>query len=90
MLFSVLYLLTRNKNYLNEFLSAGPPDSPDKPSIRSSQINARTVTISWRPAPFNGYGPTRNFTVQYKLENNAWSTVPEAIMPSLTTYTVTG
>ena len=68
----------------------GPPDSPDKPSIRSSQINARNVTISWRPAPFNGYGPTRNFTVQYKLEDNSWSTVPEAIMPSLTTYTVTG
>ena len=75
---------------LNHIFLTGPPDSPGQPSIRSSQVNARTVTISWVQAPFNGYGPLRNFTVQYKLENNQWATVPEAIMPSVTTYTVKG
>ena len=68
----------------------GPPDSPGKPSVHSSQIKARTVTISWVQAPFNGYGPLRNFTVEYKLENNMWTTVLEAIMPDVTTYTVKG
>ena len=70
------------------FLS-GAPDNPSKPTIKSSQVQARSVTISWIAAPFNGYGPLRNFTVQYK-NGQSWMTVKEPIPPSVTTYPVQG
>ncbi|KAL4239205.1 Protein sidekick-2 [Mactra antiquata] len=65
------------------------PDSPSKPAIKSSQVQARSVTISWIPAPFNGYGPLRNFTVQYR-NGQSWISVKETIPPTVTTYPVRG
>lgn len=68
----------------------GPPYSPTNLEILQSQLKARSVTISWIPAAINGYGPLRNFTVQYKSDAGVWTSVLETILPSTTTYTVQG
>ncbi|WAQ96469.1 SDK-like protein [Mya arenaria] len=47
------------------------------------------ITISWKPANFNGYGPIRNFTVQYQSQpNGLWTSVEGTILHTMTTYTV--
>lgn len=66
-----------------------PPDSPSKPSISLSEIHARTVPINWQPG-FDGYGPLRNYTIQFQSGNGNWQTVQETVSPELTAYTVTG
>ena len=78
--------------FVNVFMYAYSdiPDSPSKPTIQESMVQARSVTISWIAPQFNGYGPLRNYTVQYKTSITQWTSVQETIMPSVTTYAVTG
>ncbi|XP_069123043.1 protein sidekick-like [Argopecten irradians] len=64
------------------------PDRPSLPSI-TSEVGPRSVVISWQPA-FDGYGPLRNYTIQYRSENGDWSTTPETVPPELNSYKVTG
>ena len=64
------------------------PDKPIKPQI-TSEVQARNVTISWQPA-YDGYGPIRNYTIQYKNEGTTWTDFVESIPPSSSSYTVTG
>ncbi|XP_053386774.1 protein sidekick-1-like isoform X2 [Mercenaria mercenaria] len=70
-------------------VNRSPPDSPSQPTIKSSKVQSRSVTISWIPSPFNGYGPLRNFTVQYK-NGQSWISVKEPIPSTVTTYPVQG
>ncbi|KAK3593323.1 hypothetical protein CHS0354_031382 [Potamilus streckersoni] len=64
-----------------------PPESPTQPTISKSQIQSRTITITWSQG-FNGYGPVRNYTVQYKSQGQDWTSVLDLIQPNVTTYTV--
>lgn len=59
-----------------------------KPQI-TAEVRARNVTISWQPA-YDGYGPIRNYTIEYKSEGQNWVEFPKTIPPSSSNYTVTG
>ncbi|XP_041363510.1 protein sidekick-like isoform X2 [Gigantopelta aegis] len=63
------------------------PASPSKPTIGSSQVTARSVTISWNPGNDN-YGPLRNYTVQFQRRLGMWISVRETIAPEKTSYVV--
>ena len=69
-------------------LISDKPDKPIKPQI-TSEVQARNVTISWQPA-YDGYGPIRNYTIQYKSEGKMWTDFVESIPPSSSSYAVTG
>ncbi|XP_061168000.1 protein sidekick-2-like [Saccostrea echinata] len=63
------------------------PDSPTKPTIMSD-IRARSLTISWLSG-FDGYGPLRNYTIQYKKRDGDWTYVPDSPPASVTSFTIT-
>ncbi|KAK7506394.1 hypothetical protein BaRGS_00002506 [Batillaria attramentaria] len=65
------------------------PEQPTQPTIGSLQVSARNITIAWRPGRDN-YGPIRNYTVEYRMRDGPWTTFPESIPPSSTSYTITG
>jgi len=52
-------------------------------------VESRSVTISWLPE-FDGYGPLRNYTIQYKSENGAWTDTSETVPPNLNSYKIKG
>ncbi|OWF40124.1 protein sidekick-like [Mizuhopecten yessoensis] len=64
------------------------PDRPSLPTI-TSEVGPRSVVISWQPA-FDGYGPLRNYTIQYRSQNEGWSPTAETVPPELNSYKVTG
>ncbi|KAJ8305579.1 hypothetical protein KUTeg_016124 [Tegillarca granosa] len=64
------------------------PQSPSKPNI-TSDIQPRSITISWQSG-FDGYGPLRNYTVEFKSHNGAWTETEDTVPPTSTSYTVTG
>ncbi|XP_078319648.1 protein sidekick-like isoform X2 [Crassostrea virginica] len=63
------------------------PDSPTKPTIMSD-IRARSLTISWLSG-FDGYGPLRNYTIQYRKRGGMWMYVPDSPLANVTSFTVT-
>ncbi|XP_067672270.1 protein sidekick-2-like isoform X1 [Haliotis asinina] len=63
------------------------PDRPSKPTIVSSDVTAREVTISWSPGNDN-YGPLRNYTIQYQPCGGDWTTFPEVVHPDTTSHVV--
>lgn len=63
------------------------PDSPTKPTIMSDR-RARSLTISWLSG-FDGYGPLRNYTIQYKKKGAAWTYVPDSPLANVSTFNVT-
>ncbi|KAH9515062.1 Protein sidekick-2 [Bulinus truncatus] len=65
------------------------PDAPTNLRVDNSEILARSVTIIWTAGNDN-FGPVRNFTVQFKKKDDVWKTVPQAVKPQSTSYTVTG
>ncbi|XP_036356590.1 protein sidekick-2-like isoform X5 [Octopus sinensis] len=65
-----------------------PPESPSKP-VESSRVWSRSITVSWHHGN-DGYGPLRNFTIQYqKKYQQGWDTVKSVVPPTVTTYTIT-
>ncbi|GAB1600757.1 protein sidekick-1 isoform X2 [Argonauta hians] len=63
------------------------PESPSKP-VKSSRVWSRSITISWHHGN-DGYGPLRNFTIQYqKKSQKGWDTVGSVVPPHVTTYTI--
>ncbi|XP_026815472.1 protein sidekick isoform X3 [Rhopalosiphum maidis] len=63
------------------------PQAPSSPQISRSQIQATQITFSWTPGR-DGYAPLRYYTVQKSEEIGPWTTIPERIDPSITSYTI--
>ncbi|XP_048761303.2 protein sidekick-2-like isoform X2 [Ostrea edulis] len=62
------------------------PDSPTKPTIMSD-IRARSLTISWLSG-FDGYGPLRNYTIQFKKRGGMWTYIPDSPLANVTSFTI--
>lgn len=63
------------------------PQAPSSPQISRSQIQATQITFNWTPGR-DGYAPLRYYTVQKSEEIGPWTTIPERIDPSITSYTI--
>ena len=79
-------MVIQNDKYLFVCFT-GVPDSPTKPTIMSD-IRARSLTISWLSG-FDGYGPLRNYTIQYRKRGGMWMYVPDSPLANVTSFTVT-
>ncbi|XP_050437025.1 protein sidekick isoform X2 [Adelges cooleyi] len=63
------------------------PQAPSSPQISRSQVQATQITFSWTPGR-DGDAPLRYYTVQKSEEVGPWTTIPERLDPSVTSYTV--
>ncbi|XP_050099535.1 protein sidekick isoform X2 [Anopheles aquasalis] len=65
------------------------PQAASEPQISRSQVQAEQITFSWTPGR-DGFAPLRYYTVQLRENEGAWSTLPERVDPSVTSYTASG
>nr|XP_018910641.1 PREDICTED: protein sidekick isoform X1 [Bemisia tabaci] len=64
------------------------PQPPSAPKVSLSQIQATQITFNWTPG-LDGYAPLRYYSIQKSENSGPWTTVPEKIDPTLTSYTAT-
>ncbi|XP_055390625.1 protein sidekick isoform X4 [Condylostylus longicornis] len=74
---SVLVYTTNNRDR---------PQAPSAPQISRSQIQAHQITFSWTPGR-DGFAPLRYYTVQMREDDTKWTSLPERVDPTVTSYT---
>ncbi|XP_058175853.1 protein sidekick [Anopheles ziemanni] len=65
------------------------PQPPSAPQISRSQVQSEQITFSWTPGR-DGFAPLRYYTVQLRENEGAWTSIPERVDPSVTSYTASG
>ncbi|XP_055684947.1 protein sidekick isoform X2 [Lutzomyia longipalpis] len=64
------------------------PQPPSVPQISRSQVQAHQITFSWTPGR-DGFAPLRYYTVQLRENEGPWTSLPERVDPTVTSYTAT-
>ncbi|CAL7947530.1 unnamed protein product [Xylocopa violacea] len=62
------------------------PQAPSMPQVSRSQVQSRQITFTWTPGR-DGFAPLRYYTVQQSENSGPFTTIPERVEPTLTSYT---